>query len=175
MSGYTVLACGLAVWRGNRPGIKAWLEGYYNNFWLALFDSDVGGTEISLDAQLVFIADTTTNPPPAGTWIPTMQGRYACLAVNSAYNGVYPPPGGIIEGLLSQNPTYHYWTGNLPSQTYLSSNRAAILSCAVAGMAQYDKVLTRTDNMLATYFPIQFIQTSGNGNRNGVMYAFAKP
>jgi hypothetical protein len=45
----------------------------------------------------------------------------------------------------------------------------------MAGMAQYDKVLTRTNTMLATYFPIQYVQPTGTGNINGVMWAFAKP
>jgi hypothetical protein len=175
MNGYWVLSAGLCAARGNRPGIKAFLEGYYNAMWLFLFDSDLGGTEISLDAQLVIIADTTGNPPPAGTWLPTPQARFACLAAGSAYNGTYPPPGGIIRGLLSQNPSYNYYTAPIASSAYLASNRAALIACAMAGMAQYDKVLTRTNTMLATYFPIQYVQPTGTGNINGVMWAFAKP
>jgi hypothetical protein len=168
------------AWKGNRPGWATWLSTYQNLGWLAIYNSDRGGTEKVIDAQWTRIGTGSASvfPPADADWTISVYSRLA-NATNGAYTppNAYPPPAtAFIYGIGTQQAStatgYIYINGPLPSSSYAAAARATMVLASAAGLSEYTTVLNRVKALQAAIGAggVKYVQTTGVGNVNGLMW-----
>jgi hypothetical protein len=168
------------AWKGNRPGFKTFLEGYFAHMITDLYDSDVGGSINVIGAQfsLVGTGTSSTNPPTESTVIVPAQNRF--IDLGPPWSTAFPPPGtGFVSGIQSQSQhVYVYYTPKVDTNSYVMATRAACVFGAAAGIPVYQKLLDRINAVTTAQYGgviSTWVQTGFTGNQNGLMWAFAKP
>jgi hypothetical protein len=166
------------AWKGNRPGFGSFLANYYERMLLPLWDSDRGGSEKFIDAQFYIIGSGSSNPPQEADpyfGANVAKGFQSCSA---GYNAPYPPTQtAFVRGLATQGQhILVLWSGHFDSNSYALTTRALCTFGSLAGIAVYDKILTRINALIvASSTPpgyTGFVTTGGN--RNGLMWAVSK-